>query len=193
MTLPARLLEKFEANSVGCWIWKAAADPSGYGRCRDENGRSRNAHVVFYESLRGPVPSGLELDHLCRVRACVNPLHLEPVTRRENVLRGEGPCAANARKTHCYVGHKFTAENTRIGRSGRERACRECESIYSRKWNAAHPERSHGNHNRKRDRNRGGVPEWSIGAASKAVSAHAHEGSTPSPTDIRFATVGASW
>jgi len=88
----------------------------------------RSAHRLSYETEIGPIPEGLELDHLCRVRSCVNPLHLEPVTHQENVRRGEG---ANfwRNKTHCPQGHEYTEENTGISNRNNEkcRYCRECK------------------------------------------------------------------
>lgn len=93
------------------------------------------AHRVVYEELVGPIPDGLMLDHLCRVRHCVNPEHLEPVTNRENVLRGEGHSAKAARATHCLKGHPYAGENLRILSNGwrRCRAChRERERIRAR-------------------------------------------------------------
>jgi hypothetical protein len=83
------------------------------------------AYRITYETLVGPVPNGLELDHLCRVRACVNPGHLEPVTHRVNTLRGETVAARNARATHCPAGHPYDEVNTYADRLGR-RSCREC-------------------------------------------------------------------
>ncbi|TDD77726.1 HNH endonuclease [Actinomadura rubrisoli] len=81
-------------------------------------------HRFVYESLVGPIPEGLVLDHLCRVRACCNPAHLEPVTDRVNILRGASITAANARKTHCDHGHEFTSQNTYRHRG--RRLCRAC-------------------------------------------------------------------
>ena len=99
-----------------CWDWSGAKS-RGYGLVylsKGEAGRrtTRNAHVVVYEMLRGAVPSGLVLDHLCRNPSCSNPDHLEPVTMKENVLRGVGPTAINSRKTHCSNGHAYSDENT---------------------------------------------------------------------------------
>ena len=98
-----------------CWLWVGATFDSGYGRtCVAESGKIRNkrAHRLAYEWEYGPIPKGLEPDHLCRVRPCVRPSHQEPVTQKENLLRGESPAAANARKTHCAHGHPFDEHNT---------------------------------------------------------------------------------
>jgi hypothetical protein len=82
---------------------------------------------VAYELAIGPIPEGLTIDHLCRNRGCVNPAHLEAVTNRTNLLRGDGIAALNARKTHCKRGHEFTPENTYVWREG-TRACRACHT-----------------------------------------------------------------
>lgn len=113
----------------GCWLWTGNMSRNGYGKANIAK-RTRVAHRVSYEAFRGPIPAGLQLDHVvCDERSCVNPWHVEPRTNRENVLRGVGLSAENARKTHCIHGHKFTPENTRVyRRPGREpeRTCRAC-------------------------------------------------------------------
>ena len=82
-----RLFEKFYVDDNGCWIWTAATVPAGYGIIAVTHGVLRRAHRLSYEFIVGPIPEGLDLDHLCRVRPCINPYHLEPVTRAENLNR----------------------------------------------------------------------------------------------------------
>ncbi|WP_280412563.1 HNH endonuclease signature motif containing protein [Nocardia asiatica] len=112
-------------KSGECWLWTKGTFDCGYGAFWVPP-QNRAAHIVSYNLLVGAVPSGLQLDHLCRVRKCVNPAHLEPVTCRENLLRGETYAAVNAAKTHCPKGHPYSADNTRITAQGL-RACRTCE------------------------------------------------------------------
>lgn len=111
-----------------CWTYPPNEKITGYSRVM-HNRKRQMTHRAVYELLVGTVPKYLELDHLCRNRACINPDHLEPVTKKENVLRGEGYMAKNARKTHCKNGHEFTAENTYIPpkRSNR-RDCKACRN-----------------------------------------------------------------
>jgi hypothetical protein len=118
-----RFWEKVE-KTPDCWLWVGTRDQKDYGKFW--NGTTAViAHRYAYELLVGPIPDGLHIDHLCRVHRCVNPDHLEAVTNRENVLRGEGPTAINAAKTHCIHGHEFTPENTITNRLG-HRWCRTC-------------------------------------------------------------------
>ena len=107
----------------GCWLWEAPNDGDGYGQM-SIGGKHVRVHRFAYELLVGPIPPGLQLDHLCRVRACVNPMHLEPVTSRENSMRGDAVQARNAAKSHCVNGHEFTAANTYTAKGYRE--CRAC-------------------------------------------------------------------
>ena len=107
---------------TGCWLWQGHVhQPSGYGQI---NRRGHvYAHRFAYAFLVGPIPPGLELDHLCRVRRCVNPAHLEPVTSKENNRRGRPYRTA---KTHCVNGHPFDAANTALDSRGWRR-CRACD------------------------------------------------------------------
>lgn len=135
--MPARFWKKVQIDSVtGCWLWTAARTAAGYGRYhvggKGPTQRFRTAHRVAYETLIGDVPIGRELDHLCRVRHCVNPEHVEPVTHRENVLRGGGWSGTNARKTACPSGHPYDNDNTYWTPSG-SRQCRTCKRARQRK------------------------------------------------------------
>src|SRR5207245_8252545 len=94
-------------NDSGCWEWTGAVQPNGYGRF--DGGYS---HRFSFESFRYSIPHGLQVDHLCRNRRCVNPFHLQPVTAQVNQLRGNSVSGINARKTHCIRGHEFTDDNT---------------------------------------------------------------------------------
>lgn len=123
-------------DGTGCWLWLGTIQVSGYGLFK-VRGRMHYAHRWAWEHFVGPVPIGLQLDHLCRMRACVKVLaddagaaHLEPVTALENSLRSQSPAAKNARKTHCSKGHPYDALNTRwyVGPTGKSgRICRTCE------------------------------------------------------------------
>ncbi len=123
--LHERLWPKVDPSG-GCWLWTASKSAGGYGKL-GVGGRTVDAHRVVYELLVGPIPADRELDHLCRVRNCVNPMHLEAVTRRENVRRSWTPELLQQRRaaqTHCKHGHEWTPENT--CNSGRGRFCLAC-------------------------------------------------------------------
>ncbi len=124
----SRFLSKVLVDRSGCLLWTASKTTNGYGLFASK--RTKVAHRWVYEHVRGPIPKGLELDHLCRVRHCVNPWHLEAVTHRENILRGDPPMASQARQSHCKRGHAFTPENTYTytNKSGSHRKCRTCDS-----------------------------------------------------------------
>ena len=117
-----------DPNGQGCWLWHGRRGRATYGAFYF-GGVSTPAHRVTFEMAFGPIPEGLQIDHLCRTPACVNPYHLDAVTRRENILRGIGKSAENARKTHCPKGHPYSGENLRVRKTKRgRRACRTCEN-----------------------------------------------------------------
>lgn len=111
-----------------CWLWTGNVDAYGYGRGTFD-GKRQFAHRFAFELAGGTLTPGLVIDHLCRNRLCVNPAHLELVTRTENNRRGLSPSGVNLAKTHCVRGHEFTPQNTRLVASG-NRQCRACESLY---------------------------------------------------------------
>ncbi len=136
MELPERIEHKVFKTSCGCWLWLGYLIRRGYGRV-SLDGKMKLAHRVVYEILHGPIPPGLECDHLCRVRACVNPDHIEPVTPSENAKRGlvglnPNSHAHNVNKIHCPYGHPYNYSNTYITRGGK-RQCRTCKRMYWRK------------------------------------------------------------
>ena len=127
-----RFLSKVEITP-SCWIWMAQK-VRGYGQFRGERSMMR-AHRFSYELFVGPIADGMTIDHLCRNPSCVNPEHLEPVSMRENTLRGFGPSAQNARKTHCIHGHALTDKNLILHKDGR-RQCHQCRLILERTYRA---------------------------------------------------------
>lgn len=135
------LLEKFieRVPFSGCWIWTGSLFSNDYAYLRERGASPRRkkllAHRLSYEFFIGTIPCGLRLDHLCRVRCCINPAHLEPVTHRVNCLRGEG--LENARqsrlnKTHCPAGHPYSGGNLYIKPNGDGRGCKECAKLRMR-------------------------------------------------------------
>jgi len=120
-----------EPNS-GCWLWIGGRTSEGYGSVY-RDGLSQPAHRTNWERHRGPIPDGTTLDHLCRVRCCVNPAHLEPVPSKVNILRGVGTGAQNARKNTCPQGHAYD-----ITWANGLRACRTCKRKREREWHRAH-------------------------------------------------------
>ena len=119
--------------SDGCWLWDGSHDLCGYGMWKVAGLFNWKVHRLVWELLRGPIPQGKQLDHLCRNTGCSNPDHLEPVTSRENTLRGTAPTSANAKKTHCKRGHPFG--RAIVWPSGKvERRCDVCvKDAYRRK------------------------------------------------------------
>jgi len=113
-----------------CWEWRGARDKDGYGLFKSAEGIMVRAHRAAFEMAKGPIPNGLQLDHLCRHRWCVRPSHLEAVTCAVNIRRGETG-RAQSRRTHCPRGHERTPEN--LVRRGRKHTCRLCLPIYQRR------------------------------------------------------------
>lgn len=126
-----RFVAKIDApDGVACWRWKGHHDKDGYGRF-SPNQIPVMAHRYAYEELVGPIPDGLQIDHLCRVRNCVNPLHLEAITNEENTNRGTNYIALNRKKTQCKRGHAYDLIN-----SDGSRGCKTCYAFKSRKYYA---------------------------------------------------------
>jgi hypothetical protein len=140
----ARLRAKYQVDpGSGCWVWHSEIQPGGYGRFWF-NRASGYAHIASYELLVGPIPKGLHLDHLCHTRdltcdggweckhrRCVNPEHLQPVTRLENVRRGHRN-NPGVRKTHCPKGHPYSGPNLYVSPRG-DRMCRACRRSSDRR------------------------------------------------------------
>lgn len=135
-----RALSELIITESGCWLGRVNRGNQGYVRIW-QRGKQVYLHKLLYEINVGPLPDGAtDLDHLCRTTACVNPDHLDPVTHRENLLRGNGACARKARQTHCKRGHELSGDNVRTkGRFGRE--CRACVKIHAATSRARRRER----------------------------------------------------
>lgn len=126
--LPERFWSKVRMNDeTGCWEWVGAINKGGYSRFNWPTRKDAvYGHRLAYETLVGAIDDDRHLDHLCRIKRCVNPSHLEPVTCRINLLRGTGASAVNAVKTHCPAGHPYDAENTYTWTSERGVTMRQC-------------------------------------------------------------------
>ena len=118
-------------TSGDCWEWNRGVNLNGYGHVHGLDKKNALAHRVFYLIVKGNVPEGLVLDHICSNRICVNPEHLVPATQRENILRGSSPFSLNAKKTHCIHGHALTEEN--IYRPPKKPNCRYCRTCHGRR------------------------------------------------------------
>jgi len=128
------ILRVARSGEGGCWIWCGSRQTNGYGRFSIAH-KWVPAHRWSYEQVRGPIPRGLDLDHLCREPLCVNPDHLEAVTRRVNLLRGRTIPAAHAAKTRCPAGHAYDQANTYTYRGMRQ--CRKCRAVHRAKHRAS--------------------------------------------------------
>lgn len=126
-------LPSYNPSLGPCWFWLGAINHDGYGTFYISRRGTEKAHRLAYKFTIGQIPEGLQLDHLCRVRCCVNPSHVEVVTNRTNVLRGVGLTAQWARQTHCINGHPFDLENTYIRKTG-GRLCRACKRTRDKEY-----------------------------------------------------------
>lgn len=118
-------------HTPGCIEWDGAIDRDGYGR----TGKWVLAHRVAWTAKFGIIPRGKQIDHICRNRRCVNTDHMELVTQKENILRGIGPTAVNARKRYCSKGHALSGSNL-VRRPDGHRECRECRRARWRAYRA---------------------------------------------------------
>lgn len=133
-SLPQRWQDRVVVSRRGCWVWQGATN-DGYAWGTPAGAkRPARLHRVTYQLLIGPIAEET-LDHLCRVRPCINPAHLRPASNRENILAGEGPTARNARKKQCDKGHQL---EKRKGFPGRY--CPTCHKRFQSDWQKTHPE-----------------------------------------------------
>jgi hypothetical protein len=126
------------ADGNGCWIWTGGTTGhrAAYGTMK-VRGKRVMAHRYLFEKARGPIPQGMEMDHLCRNPSCVNPSHLEAVTHKENMNRGNAPSAIAKRTGLCPKGHQLEGRNLFIRKNGK-RTCMECKRATERAWEARH-------------------------------------------------------
>jgi len=128
-----RLMAKVRISDAGCWEWLGRRNWAGYGRLTVTSPtREVQTHRLAYELFVGPIPDGMQLDHVCRNRLCCNPKHLEPVTARENQRRGTSPVSANMAATHCLRGHPLDDDNTYLHKGRRQ--CKECQRTRTREY-----------------------------------------------------------
>lgn len=133
----SRFSQKFSVDELtGCWEWTGCKNRDGYGHAK-YRGKVCRTHRLAYEHMVGPIPTGLELDHLCRNTSCVNPSHLDPVTHAENIRRGDVG-KNESTKTHCPYGHEYSVENTYKNPKG-GRNCRSCRRQRKRAYRLKHP------------------------------------------------------
>lgn len=130
----SRLFEKLQVTD-GCWEWTGARNARGYGVFHLTRGHQISAHRAVWIVIRGPLRDDLQLDHLCRNRACVNPDHLDPVSARENILRGLSPAAWHVFVRACPRGHPYNEENTYVAQNG-GRSCKICRRLAMRRLRA---------------------------------------------------------
>lgn len=149
-----RLQRFIRVDTSGCWLWTGCTDGTGYAQMTIDY-KSLKAHRVAYEAYVGPIPEGLQLDHLCRVRHCVNPEHLEPVTALENMRRR--PRYGHGHETECPYGHPYDEANTYVGPMESHRQCRTCRRARSALYEAMTPEE-------RADRKAAGLPVVDLAA-----------------------------
>lgn len=138
-----RIMPKIHINPVThCWEWTASRQSGGYAQIMlkrpDGKFAPQVVHRVMWELTKGPIPEGLTIDHLCRVRYCVNPDHMEVVTQQVNILRGTSKSALNAVKTHCKRGHPLSGPNLYINPKG-QRNCKTCRKMLFAEFRRTHP------------------------------------------------------
>jgi hypothetical protein len=178
----ARVGVEDRGHTTACWIWQQGINGAGYGTARPAGCQHGLAHRIAYEAFVGPIPAGLTIDHLCRVRPCCNPAHLEAVTQRENNARGGVGWASGTRggpgrstQDYCRRGHELTPDNVILWKAGRR--CRACNLA----WRAEHDSeraswRARKSKERRRARNSGGRGGPNNADAPVQVMSLAHDG-----------------